>query len=159
MFEQECESGQKALFGVLKCLSLLNPEVGYVQGMGFLTAVMMTYMSPEESLCMMMALFKDYQLLSIFQPGLPGLEECIYVHNALLKKYMPKLSNRLAEIGFLPQMYCVHWFMTIFAVYFPMEIVVRIWDVYLIEGRKTVFRLGIAIMKLHEEQLMSATFD
>ena len=106
MFEQEFESGQKALFGVLKCLSLLNPEVGYVQGMGFLTAVMMTYMSPEESLCMMMALFKDYQLLSIFQPGLPGLEECIYVHNALLKKYvcvsrLPRASGNCISASIL----------------------------------------------------------
>ena len=87
------------------------------------------------------------------------MEECIYVHNALLKKYMPKLATKLTEIGFLPQMYCVHWFMTIFAVYFPMDVVVRIWDVYLIEGRKTVFRLGIAIMKIHEDQLMQASFD
>jgi len=55
-----------ALFGVLKCISLLNPDVGYVQGMGFLTAVMMTYTSAEESLCMMLSLFKNYQLLSIF---------------------------------------------------------------------------------------------
>jgi hypothetical protein len=159
MFTEELGSGQKALFGVLKCLSLLNPEVGYVQGMGFLTAVFMTYISAEESLCMMMSLFKNYQLLSIFQPGLPGLEECIFVHNALLKKYMPKLAARLTEIGFVPQMYCVHWFMTIFAVYFPMDIVVRIWDVYLIEGRKTVFRIGLAIMKIHEDELMDLSFD
>lgn len=66
MFTDELGPGQKALFGVLKCISLLNPDVGYVQGMGFLTAVMMTYTSAEEALCMMMSLFKNYQLLSIF---------------------------------------------------------------------------------------------
>ena len=102
MFTEDLGAGQKALFGVLKCLSLLNPAVGYVQGMGFLTAVLMTYVSAEESLCMMMSLFKNYQLLSIFEPGLPGLEESIYVHNALLKKYMPKLAAKLTEINFVP---------------------------------------------------------
>jgi len=40
-----------------------------------------------------------------------------------------------------------------------MEIVVRIWDIYFIEGRKTVFRIGLAIMKIHEDQLMDLTFD
>jgi Rab-GTPase-TBC domain len=44
--------------------------------------------------------------------------------------------------------------MTLFAVYFPIEIVVRIWDVFLIEGRKTIFRLALAILKINEKELM-----
>jgi hypothetical protein len=36
-------AGQKALFGVLKCVALLNPANGYVQGMGFICATLMTY--------------------------------------------------------------------------------------------------------------------
>lgn len=41
--------------------------------------------------------------------------------------------------------------MTLFAVYFPIEIVVRIWDVFLVEGRKTIFRLALAILKINEK--------
>jgi hypothetical protein len=42
-FSEDCGPGQKALFAVLKCLAHMNPDTGYVQGMGFLTAVLMTY--------------------------------------------------------------------------------------------------------------------
>ena len=95
----------------------------------------------------------------MFQPGLPGLDECVFVHNTLMKKYIPKLFFRLEEIGFIPQMYCSHWYMTVFAVYFPIDIVVRLWDVYLVEGRKTVFRLCLAIMKIHEDKLINCPFE
>jgi hypothetical protein len=44
--------------------------------------------------------------------------------------------------------------MTMFAVSFPLNIVVRIWDVIFIEGRKTVFRLALAILKINEKKLM-----
>ena len=49
--------------------------------------------------------------------------------------------------------------MTLFAVYFPIQIVVRIWDVYLLEGRKTIFRIALAILKLCEKALLAGELE
>lgn len=54
-------------------------------------------------------------------------------------------------------MYASKWFMTLFSDYFPMNIVVRILDIYLMEGRKIIFRLTLAIFKLCEKEMMKAT--
>lgn len=56
--------------------------------------------------------------------------------------------------GFIPQMYCANWYLTLFSGYFPFEITARIWDVYLAEGRKTLFRISLAIMKINESKLL-----
>ena len=69
---------------------------------------------------------------------------------------MPKLFTKLAEIDFQPQMYGSRWFMTIFSDYFPINIVVRILDIFLMEGRKILFRIALAIFKLLEKELMLA---
>lgn len=87
-------------------------------------------------------------------PGFPGLKESFYIHEQLLKKYLPKLYTHLQKEGIIPEVYCTNWYMTMFVVYFPIEVVVRIWDVYLVEGRKTIFRLSLAIMKINEEALL-----
>lgn len=87
---------------------------------------------------------------------MPGLETCFYTLLTLQKKYMPKLYARMIEVGFIPQMYASQWFLTLYAVYFEIDTVVRIWDIYLIEGRKTIFRVGLAIFKLLEKKLMNA---
>ena len=46
--------------------------------------------------------------------------------------------------------------MTIFSDYFPINIVVRIFDIFLMEGRKILFRIALAIFKLLEKELMAA---
>ena len=69
---------------------------------------------------------------------------------------MPKLYKKLEAEGVQAEVYTTHWFMTMFAVYFPIEVVVRIWDIYLVEGRKTIFRLSLAILKINEEQLLKS---
>ena len=46
--------------------------------------------------------------------------------------------------------------MTLFSVSLPIQVVVRIWDVYFIEGSKTIYRVAIAILKINEKELMKA---
>ena len=46
--------------------------------------------------------------------------------------------------------------MTLFAVYFPIDVVVRIWDIFMVEGRKTIFRLCLAILKINEQALLKS---
>ena len=92
----------------------------------------------------------------LYKTGMPGLSTCFYILLNLQKKYMPKLYAHMIEVGFMPQMYASQWFLTCYAVYFEMDVVVRIWDIFLVEGRKTLFRVGLAILKMLEKRLMAA---
>ena len=40
---------------------------------------------------------------------------------------------------------------------FNKEIVARIWDIYILEGRKTIFRFILAILKVNEAKLIAAS--
>lgn len=63
----------------------------------------------------------------------------------------------MAEVDFTPQMFGSSWFITLFADYLPITAVIRIFDIYLMEGRKILFRIALAIFKLCEKDLMLAT--
>ena len=142
---------------MLKCLAVQYEDCGYVQGMGFVSALLMTYVTPEDAFCMMNNLYNrpEFNLKPLYQKGMPGLGVCFYILLSLQKSYMPKLFNKMIEAVFFPQMYASQWFLTCYAVYFDIEVVVRIWDVLLVEGRKTIFRVGLAIMKIMEKKLMA----
>ena len=43
-----------------------------------------------------------------------------------------------------PTMYCSHWFITLFAYALPFDHLLRVWDVFFLEGVKIVFRWAIA---------------
>ena len=42
------------------------------------------------------------------------------------------------------------WFMTLFSYDFPFVSLVRIWDIFLFEGWKIVYRIALATLKLNE---------
>merc|ERR1719197_607865 len=42
-------SGQKSLRNVLTWYAALDPEIGYCQGMGFIAAMLLTYMTEEDA--------------------------------------------------------------------------------------------------------------
>jgi len=121
--------------------------------MSFIVATLMTFVSPEETLGLFVSLFNEdkFMLRQVYQPGLTGLEYSNYIHLCLMKKYIPKLHDKMLAEGFSPQMYTGSWFMTCFCNYFEYHLVVRILDIYLVEGRKTLFRIALAILKVNEE--------
>jgi TBC1 domain-containing protein 4 len=45
--------GQKDLFTVLKCLSIIEPEIGYVQGMGYMVAILLLYVDKVDAFTIM----------------------------------------------------------------------------------------------------------
>ena len=155
-FAESQGTGQKALFAVLKCLALYFPSSGYVQGMNSVCGTLMTYTTPEDAFAIMVSIFSNYQLHDSYLPGLPGLEKNFYIMLSLQRKYMPKLFTKLAQIDFSPQMYGSRWFMTLFSDYFPINIVVRLLDIYLMEGRKILFRVALAIYEMLQAELMTA---
>ncbi len=105
----------------------------------------------------MLKLFKDYDQMSIFEAQLGGFHEAIFVHDYLLHHYMPKLYDKMTkELEFTAQFYTPKWYIALFLDYFPQEIFSRIMDVYLNEGQKTIFRIGLAILKVNESKLMKA---
>jgi hypothetical protein len=45
--------------------------------------------------------------------------------------------------------------MTIFSNNVPLELTLRIWDVFFIEGQKIMYRVALAVLKINEKHLMN----
>ena len=69
------------------------------------------------------------------------------------------MYKKFNDMQYVPQIYASQWFLTVFSIYFPFEAVVRIWDIYIVEGRKTIFRIALAILKVNEKELMEAEME
>ena len=49
--------------------------------------------------------------------------------------------------------------MTMFCRGFPFDFVTRVWDIFLFEGYKIVYRVALALLKVVEVKLISANFE
>lgn len=162
LFSQRQGPGQRCLFHVLRAFSAWDARVGYVQGMGFVAAVLLMYMSEEEAFWTLAALVKGAAhapLEGLYTPGMPLLQLCLAQFTALLRQELPRLGAHMAAEGVEPSMYCTHWFNTVFAYSLPFEHLLRVWDVFLLEGMKTVFRVGLALLASAQDELQGAPFE
>ena len=41
----------------------------------------------------------------------------------------------------------------------PIELTLRIWDIFFIEGQKILYRVALAILKINEKELMGAKME
>ncbi|CAI5971842.1 unnamed protein product [Closterium sp. NIES-65] len=155
-FMQKHGPGQRALFNVLKAYSVYDKKIGYVQGMGFIAGLMLLYMAEEDAFWLLVALMKGANhtsLEGIFLVGLPLVQQYLFQFDRLLHECLPQLARHMEGEGVTPSMYASQWFITVFAYSFPFATTLRIWDVFLFEGMKTVFRVGLALLKQQQDDL------
>ena len=153
-FKEKYGNGQRKLYKVLTSYSKYNTSTGYVQGMGFIVALFLTYMDEESSFFMLHSLMKKYGLEGFYQPNFPKLKGTFYVLLNLLKKFVPKVYELFKKEGMLPSMYSSEWFICLFSRNLPFNTLVRIFDVFLLEGYKVIYRFALAFLKLKEDKFL-----
>ena len=151
-FKEKYGNGQRKLYRVLSNYSKYNTATGYVQGMGFIVALFLTYMDEESSFFMLDSLIKKYELEGFFLPNFPKLKGTFYVYLNLLKRYMPKTYELFKKEGIMPSMYATEWFICIFSRNLEFNVLVRVFDVFFLEGYKIVYRIALAIIKINEKK-------
>jgi hypothetical protein len=153
-FKEKYGNGQRKLYKVLSYYSKYNTDTGYVQGMGFIVAVFLTYMDEESSFFMLHSLMKKYNMEGFYLPGFPILKKTFYILLNLEKKFLPKIYELFKKEGMIPSMYASEWFICLFSRNLEFKNLVRIFDIFLLEGYKVIYRFALAFLKLKEDKFM-----
>ncbi|GET93706.1 Rab-like GTPase activating protein, putative [Leishmania tarentolae] len=161
LFQDPGGVGQTFLRNVLHAYAGCDPEVGYVQGMGFIVAALSTQMAEEESFwALHEMMYNDrYKMRELFRPGFPLLQQFFYQLKRLIARLLPRLSKRLEELEIQPSFFASQWFLTLFVGHFPFRALLRVWDIFFSEGWKIIFRTGIALLKWEESHLLTLSFE
>lgn len=146
---------QDGLFGVCKAYALFDEAVGYAQGMNFIVMPLLFNMPEEEAFCLLVRLMNKYGLRDLFIHDMPGLHLHLYQFERLLEDLEPALYCHLHRRGVNPQLYATQWFLTLFAYRFPLQLVLRIYDLILSEGLEgAILKFGIVLMQKNAQTLL-----
>ncbi|PSS06710.1 hypothetical protein M430DRAFT_148556 [Amorphotheca resinae ATCC 22711] len=145
---------QEGLFGVCKAYALFDEGVGYAQGMNFLVMPLLFNMPEEEAFCLLVRLMNQYHLRDLFIQDMPGLHKHLYQFERLLEDLEPALYCHLHRRHITPHLYATQWFLTLFAYRFPLQLVLRIYDLILSEGLEAIIKFGIVLMQKNAATLL-----
>ncbi|RMX50100.1 hypothetical protein pdam_00002943 [Pocillopora damicornis] len=130
--------GTTKLREVLLAYSWHNPDVGYCQGLNRLVAIALLYLNEEESFWCLVAIVEHLMPRDYFSKTLVASQ----ADQRVLKDLVD-----LSLVSF-------NWFLTVFVDSFPIQTTLRVWDTFLYEGNKVMFRFALAVFKSSEELLL-----
>lgn len=111
-------------------------------------------MPEEEAFCLLVRLMNHYHLRDLFIHDMPGLHKNLYLFERLIEDLEPALYCHLHRKGISSHLYATQWFLTLFAYRFPLQLVLRIYDLILSEGLSAILKFGVVLMQKNAAALL-----
>lgn len=92
--------------------------------------------------------FSFRYLQDYFTPGMEMLQRDASMFNSLLKKVSPTAYRHLQKHKVDPLLYMTDWFLCAMTRTLPWDTLLRIWDCFLCEGIKIVFKVALVIVSV-----------
>ena len=152
---------RRELRRVLRAYSQIDSEVGYCQGMNYIVATFLSIVSEEEAFWLLVVVMNEepYNLRELFLEDMSGTHEILFIAEKLIKQFFPKLSKHLQREDVRPSMFVTQWIMTLYTSSFPLDFVSGVWDSFLVEGWKVVYRTMLGLIKHAEGTLLHLSFE
>lgn len=148
-------AGQLSLYNLLKAYSLLDPQVGYCQGLSFVSGVLLLHMTEEQAFGMMKHLLFHLGLRRQYKQDMGALQVQLYQLCRLLYSRHRELYQHLDHFDIAPALYAAPWFLTLFASQFPLGFVSRLFDAIFLQGMEAVFKAALSLLSHFADTLLS----
>lgn len=153
---------QLSLKNCLAAYSVVDCELGYTQGMGFIAAILLLYMDENSSFncfCNLM-LSKRFGFRSLFVNGFPRIQMMNKVWCVALQSYFPHIERKLAQSNIEPIVYTFGWWIANFLNFpLPDDILLLLFDRYLLFGSMSLISFGLTIFGVCKEYLEKSSID
>ena len=105
-----------------------------------------------------MNIILNHNILPFYRLDEINIKKRLYLFSEIFKLNLPKLFLHFQENEVFPEHYLLEWFMTLFTRNLNIELALRIWDIYMIEGIFALYKSSIVIFILDEKKLMNMDF-
>lgn len=146
---------------VLKAWVVSHPQYVYWQGLDSLCAPFLALNFANEALAYacLTAFIPKYLHKIFLKDNSQVIQEYLAVFSHLIAFHDPELSNHLDGIGFIPDLYAIPWFLTMYAHVFPLHKIVHLWDTLLLGNSSFPLCIGVAILQQFRDRLLSFGFN
>jgi TBC1 domain family member 2B len=124
--------------------------------MNFIVAVALLLVEPEDAFWLLIGI-TEYHLHNYYDAGLIGAQVDQFVLKDLIEQKTPDIHQHFDMNEVDITSLTLNWFMAIFIDSVPFESLLRLWDCFLLEGSKVLFRFTLAILSIHRETILTRT--
>ena len=149
-------NGKEQLYNILIAIAFIRPEIGYCQGMNFIVGALINFINNEEKCFWIFLYFIDnIGLKMLYLQNVPDYLIKLYQLNYFIKEKFPLLLCHLNKNQINPDIFFSKWILTIFSNFLPFEILYNVWDLFIIDKWKAIFKISIIIVNYMKDKLMN----
>ena len=157
VFKNESQLGNN-LREILRIFVVARPDIGYVQGLSYIAGTLLMQMDKFLSFVCFMNIILSPNILPFYRLDEINIKKRLDLFNEIFKLNLPKAYLHFQENEVFPEHYLLEWFMTLFTRNLNIELALRIWDIYMIEGIFVLYKTAIVIFLLDEKKILSMDF-
>ncbi|KAM6915911.1 TBC1 domain family member 12 [Xenentodon cancila] len=146
------------LHSVLGAYTCYRPDIGYVQGMSFIAAVLILNLEEAEAFITFANLLNKPCQMAFFRVDHELMLKYFAAFEIFFEENLPRLFNHFQSNNLTPDLYLIDWIFTLYSKSLPLDVACRVWDVFCRDGEESLFRTGLGILRLFEDVLLQMDF-
>ncbi|XP_047441423.1 TBC1 domain family member 2A [Mugil cephalus] len=140
---------------VLLAFSWQNPTIGYCQGLNRLAAIaLLVLQNEEDAFWCLVAVVEAIMPQDYYTKNLLASQTDQRVLKDFLAEKLPRLASHFEDHSIDVSLVTFNWFLVVFVESLPSDILLPLWDAFLYEGTKVMFRYALALFKYKEDELL-----
>ena len=144
------------LKNILTAFIIHRPDIGYVQGMSYLAAVLLMNLEETQAFSLFISLANWDILYYCFCFNMDKVNCFFSMFKMLIEKYTPQVYDVLEENNITVSLFLFEWMITMFSNLFPTPVCFRIWDQIFFHGQIEIIKFAIAILKCIEDEFVAS---
>ncbi|XP_002756498.5 TBC1 domain family member 12 isoform X1 [Callithrix jacchus] len=146
------------LHSILGAYTCYRPDVGYVQGMSFIAAVLILNLEEADAFIAFANLLNKPCQLAFFRVDHSMMLKYFATFEVFFEENLSKLFLHFKSYSLTPDIYLIDWIFTLYSRSLPLDLACRVWDVFCRDGEEFLFRTGLGILRLYEDILLQMDF-
>ncbi|XP_057562472.1 TBC1 domain family member 14 isoform X1 [Hippopotamus amphibius kiboko] len=146
------------LHSILGAYTCYRPDVGYVQGMSFIAAVLILNLDTADAFIAFSNLLNKPCQMAFFRVDHGLMLTYFAAFEVFFEENLPKLFAHFKKNNLTPDIYLIDWIFTLYSKSLPLDLACRVWDVFCRDGEEFLFRTALGLLKLFEDILTKMDF-
>ena len=148
-------NGKNMLYNILAALAFIRPEIGYCQGMNFIAGALINFIDNEEKcFWIFLAFIDNFDMNFLYLKNMPDYSIRVHQLNFFIKDNFPDLALHFKKNQINPDVFFSKWILTIFSNYLPFDVLYKVWDVFILDKWKAIFKFSLMILNSMKDKLI-----
>ncbi|KAM9827244.1 TBC1 domain family member 14 [Neosynchiropus ocellatus] len=146
------------LHSILGAYTCYRPDVGYVQGMSFIAAVLILNLDTADAFIAFANLLNKPCQMAFFRVDHSLMLTYFAAFEVFFEENLPKLFAHFKKNNLSPDIYLIDWIFTLYSKSLPLDLACRVWDVFCRDGEEFLFRTALGLLRLFQDILTTMDF-